>query len=149
MNQDELNSIADDLIGVFALFHKHVMKVDSFKAETRLSRSHIEVIFLLDDLGPLPMSKIGEILYVSKSYVTSLVDRLSSLGLVARVPSQHDRRVTRIALTGNGREFLEEHKEELRNSIKSRLFNLPAEELEELSVSLSQMRRIMPHISPK
>lgn len=149
MNQPELNTIADDLIGVFALFHKHVMKIDNFKAETHLSRSYLEVIFLLDDLGPLSMSKIGEILYVSKPYVTSLVDRLSSLGLVERAPSRQDRRVTRIALTDKGRQFLAEHKEELRTSIKSRLFNLPAQELAELSVSLQKMRRIMPQISPK
>ena len=149
MNQDELDTIADDLVGVFALFHKHVMKIDNFKAETSLSRSHIEVIFLLDDLGPLPMSKIGETLYVSKSYVTSLVDRLSSLGLVERVPSQDDRRVTRIVLTDRGREFLDEHKGELRNSIRARLFKLPVNELEELSVSVKKMRRIIPQISPK
>ena len=42
MNQDELDTIADDLVGVFALFHKHVMKIDNFKAETSLQGPVLE-----------------------------------------------------------------------------------------------------------
>jgi len=61
-----------------------------------------------------------------------LVDRLSSLGLVERAPSRQDRRVTRIALTDKGPGIFGLTKRGLRNSIKLRLFNLPAQNWEEL-----------------
>ncbi len=147
MSVDELDNVADSLIVVFVLFHKYVMRTGSAKAQNELGRYHHEVLFLLDDVGPLPMSKIGEALYVSKPYVTSLVDKLAGIGLVKRMPAETDRRVINIALTDQGNLFLEQHKQVLRRNIKAKLVNLSDPEIEELAVSLLKLRRIMPRIN--
>jgi DNA-binding MarR family transcriptional regulator len=95
------------------------------------------------------MSKIGEILYISKPYVTSLVDKLADKGLVARHLHETDRRITNIALTDAGKEFLELHKKELGSQIGAKLVNLDQADLAELADSLLTMRKIMSHLTPK
>ncbi len=148
MAQVPSNGVAENLISVFMLFHKHVMRLESFEADTGLSRSHMEVLFLLDDLGAaLPMSKIGEALTISKPYVTSLVDKLARAGLVERRPSAVDRRVINIVSTGPGKEFLLEHKKTLSKRIQANLSNLTSEELAELSGLLGRLKQIMPHLN--
>ena len=147
MERKNLDDIADNLITVFALFHKHIMHLDDRGPDFGLSRSHIELLFVLDDLGSLPMSKIGELLYISKPYVTALVDKLDAQGMVKRLPGKNDRRVTNITLTNEGRTYLKEHKKLLRRNIKSRLTTLSDDDRVELSTSLTTMWRILPTIN--
>jgi DNA-binding MarR family transcriptional regulator len=52
---------------------------------------------------PLPMRHLATLLGCDNSNVTGLVDRLQARGLVARQPSEHDRRVKHILLTPAGR----------------------------------------------
>jgi DNA-binding MarR family transcriptional regulator len=147
MNTPNLNELAYNLIDVFALFHKYVMQLDNLDKETGLSRPHFEVLFLLDDMDMLPMSKIGEILYISKPYVTVLVDKLVSAGLVERAPSQLDRRIIHIAMTGAGKQYLAKHKNAMSLSIKSKLAHLSAEELTELAIILKKMNTTIPKLN--
>ena len=140
------DNLADDMVAVFTLFHKHIMQMDSRSIDTCMSRSHFELLFMLNDTGPLPMSKIGERLFISKPYVTALVDKLTTQGLVERHPSSNDRRVTNIILTENGKEHLRDHKKLLRQSIQAKLSVLSEKEIEELSASLNGMRNILPKI---
>lgn len=48
------------------------------------------------------MRDLAESVLISKSGLTSLVDRLEHRGLIARVPDPADRRATRIQLTPDG-----------------------------------------------
>jgi DNA-binding MarR family transcriptional regulator len=52
---------------------------------------------------PRTMSEIAAVLHCDPSNVTGIVDGLEERGLVARTPSQQDRRVKLIALTAEGR----------------------------------------------
>ena len=53
------------------------------------------------------MSHYGAELGLARSTVTNLVDRLERAGLVARIASPSDRRVTLVRLTESGRETME------------------------------------------
>jgi DNA-binding MarR family transcriptional regulator len=52
---------------------------------------------------PRTMSEIATVLHCDNSNVTGIVDGLEERGLVARTPSEHDRRVKLIAPTTEGR----------------------------------------------
>ncbi len=57
---------------------------------------------------PKTMSELSQLLMVSNGNVTGVADRLSREGLVERLPSERDRRVTLLALTPKGEALFEE-----------------------------------------
>lgn len=63
-----------------------------------------DVLLHTNEAGPegIRMRDLAESVLLSKSGLTSLVDRLEHRGLIARTPDPADRRVTRIQLTPDG-----------------------------------------------
>lgn len=63
-----------------------------------------DVLLHTNEAGPegIRMRDLAGSVLISKSGLTSLVDRLEHRGLIARVPDPADRRVTRIQLTRDG-----------------------------------------------
>jgi|FLYL01.1.fsa_nt_gi DNA-binding MarR family transcriptional regulator len=57
---------------------------------------------------PKTMSELSQLLMVSNGNVTGVADRLSREGLLERLPSERDRRVTLLALTPKGEALFEE-----------------------------------------
>lgn len=94
--------------------------------EQGVSLAHMHVLWLLQDQGSLPMSRIAEALDVSLSNATGLVDRMEERGLVERTRVPQDRRVVLVRPTDHGRAVVEE--------------------LE--LVRRSHMERILRHLSP-
>lgn len=71
-----------------------------------LSGQAFSVLLTLETLPDrrLPMNDIGHRLGVTRANVTGLVDTLEKRRLVARRPSERDRRVTHVVLTATGRQ---------------------------------------------
>jgi MarR family transcriptional regulator, 2-MHQ and catechol-resistance regulon repressor len=67
-----------------------------------LSGSEFGILEVLLHKGPLPINTIGEKILLTSGSMTAAVDRLSGLGLVARVADPVDRRVRRVSLTSEG-----------------------------------------------
>jgi len=63
-----------------------------------------DVLLHTNEAGPegIRMRDLAESVLISKSGLTSLVDRLEQRGLIGRAPDPADRRVTRIQLTPDG-----------------------------------------------
>ena len=57
--------------------------------------------------GPLSMGELSRRMMVTNGNVTGLVDRLDREGMVERLPSDTDRRVQMVSLTGAGRRFFD------------------------------------------
>ena len=57
--------------------------------------------------GSPSIKELAELLSLAPNSVTELVDRAEDAGLVRRLDDNHDRRVARIALTGEGRKRLD------------------------------------------
>ncbi len=51
---------------------------------------------------PCRMSALADVMSCDASNVTGLADRLDRLGLIERVPDEHDRRIKRLRLTAQG-----------------------------------------------
>ncbi|MFI9414387.1 MarR family winged helix-turn-helix transcriptional regulator [Nocardia gamkensis] len=68
-----------------------------------LTPSQAEVLRVLYERQPLTLNGLGELLVCeSGSSPSRLVDRLATAGLVARQPSEHDRRHIELSLTPEG-----------------------------------------------
>ena len=82
----------------------------ALEAEVGLSLAQHEVLVRLSSAseGRLPMHDVADLLLVSKSGVTRLVDRMVRDGLVERTSCASDRRIVYAQLTPAGRGKLEE-----------------------------------------
>jgi DNA-binding MarR family transcriptional regulator len=58
-------------------------------------------MFKLD--GPLPMKELAQRMGCDASFITTIADALEKRGFACREPSQRDRRVKNLVLTGAGR----------------------------------------------
>ena len=77
-------------------------RFDRIATSAGLTVSHAKALIALDADCPKPMRALAEEWRCDASNVTWLVDRLEALGLVARTPSQSDRRVKTVVLTPDG-----------------------------------------------
>ena len=99
---------ADGMAAVTSLMRAQqivLARVEGVLKGFEISFARYEVLMLLffSKQGSLPMRVIGQRLQVHPTSVTNAVDRLESVGLVARRPHPTDRRATLIELTAAGR----------------------------------------------
>src|SRR6266567_2507805 len=50
-----------------------------------ISMTHLHILWVLDHQGELPMSRLAELLDVSVSNATGLIDRMEERGLIERI----------------------------------------------------------------
>jgi DNA-binding MarR family transcriptional regulator len=88
--------------------------------------------------GPMAMSELAEALITDKPYITQIIDKLESLGLVTRSVDPHDRRCRIAALTEAGREAAL-RSEEILTRPPVALAQLPETDLLELARILASI----------
>lgn len=71
-----------------------------------ISMTHLHLMSMLERHGELPMSRLADVLDISLSNATGLVDRMEERGLVERARVPDDRRVVLVRITENGRRAL-------------------------------------------
>ena len=76
------------------------------EAIVRIPQSHLRLLQMIDRMPSAKMVEIATALDVHLPAVSQIVDKLSSQGLVVRVPDAIDRRVTRLALTEGSERLL-------------------------------------------
>ncbi len=122
---------------------KNVFKKAIGELQEGISRHHLEILKLLYDDGMLHLAEIADLLFISKSQMTRLIDELIELDMVERQPDAVDRRKSNIILKDKGNNVVEEFRAKVGESIKSWLSSLSEEELRELSVSLKRLQDII------
>lgn len=106
-----------------------------------ISFAQVHVLSMLDRHGEMPMSRVAEMLDVSLSNASGVIDRLEDRGFVERVRVADDRRVVLVRATEAGRAALvraEVLKDELMQAILARLDD---RRLERLAAALDDVRR--------
>ena len=73
-----------------------------------VSKSNLYILMLLDQFGPLAMSKLASLLDVSLPNLTGIVDRMEEHGLIERDRDDADRRVVRVQSTPKGQAVVQE-----------------------------------------
>ena len=103
----ERSALIDTVVGQF----RSAVGEFSCVASERLVRQgvsmgHLHLMSMLDRHGQLPMSRIAELLDVSDSNATGLIDRMEERGFVERVRHPDDRRVVLVRVSDRGRQIL-------------------------------------------
>jgi DNA-binding MarR family transcriptional regulator len=105
-----------------------------------ISSTHLHVLFLLDSHGPMPMSRLADLLDVSLPNVTGIVDRMAERKLVERGRDSSDRRVVTVASTPQGRETVEEIDQVRRKTMARVLDRLTPEQQRRALRTFTEMR---------
>jgi DNA-binding MarR family transcriptional regulator len=144
VKNDRLDRAADDLLTMMPFYHKHIMKTGY--GITGLQSAQYRVLGVLMKAGTLPVSEIGRRLYISKPYMTALIDTLIEGGFVQRQPDLTDRRVINITITEQGKKYLKQSVSLYKKDLKELLSILGDAELEELCTSLESLKAILAKI---
>jgi len=137
--------IAENLMALLPFYHKKIFR--SEHGITGMQAAQYRVLGELMTKGTLPMSELGKRLYISKPYMTILVDQLIKDRRVERIPSTNDRRVINIAITPNGSRHLKQTASLYKDDVKNLLSDIEKEDLEELCRSLEKIRRVLSKIN--
>ena len=104
-------------------------RIDAALRPHELTFARYEVLRLLSftRAGALPMTRLGSLLQVHPTSVTSAVDRLERQGFVRRERGETDRRVVLAAITATGREVVEAATEGLNDEVFAKPGASPAD----------------------
>jgi len=147
MQRDILERVAVDLLSIppriFRGIRRKLIKTALANIDMDVTPLHFEIMALLKEAGTLHVAEIGERLQIARAQMTHLIDKLVDLNIVERKMDIADRRTINITLTGQGRVFLEEHKDRLMSITIETMSRLTDEELEDLSNTLRKLRDIL------
>ena len=105
-----------------------------------VSFTHFHIVSMLERHGEVPMSRLAEMLDVSLSNASGVIDRLEDRGLVERIRVPDDRRVVLVRATDGGRSMLatvEVLKDEMLLNVLDRL---APDQLDRLAGALDDVR---------
>lgn len=105
-----------------------------------VSMTHMHVLWLLVHHGDLPMSRLADLLDVSVSNATGIIDRMEERGLVERVRVPDDRRVVLVRIATGGLQALDEMEAVRQDRLQSILGHLDEAQLESVAAALDAIR---------
>jgi len=145
MNERIKEQIAENLISLLPFYHKKIFRPR--QGVTGMQAAQYRTLgILLREGTPLPMSELGKRMYISKPYMTILVDQLIRDGHARRIPDPADRRVINIAITPAGIRNLKQGAAIYKETIMNTLTSLSRKDLEDLCQSLEKIRTIIARI---
>lgn len=151
MKEKEFEKMVDNILIYNQLFYRKIKTSISEEKSLKYGRTdgYYQILGILVSLGPLPISEIGRLLYISKPNMTPLIDKLVDDGRVKRSRSNEDRRVVNVEITEEGKKFLFEARKVVEANIKENLSNLNEKELETLNESLENIKKLALKINHK
>lgn len=113
---------ADGMAMVTSVVRVHQIlmeRIDTVLRPYALTFARFEILRVLDfsSQGALPMSKLGSLLQVHATSITSAVARLQEQGFVDRTASPRDGRVVLATITVSGRAIVDEVTEHLNSEV--------------------------------
>jgi DNA-binding MarR family transcriptional regulator len=92
---------------------------------------------------PLAVSELAKRMAVSTPTVSHIVDALDKLGLIARRPDPHDRRVCRLTISDAGAGLLDELGRRTTGTLADRIGRLPAAQQTALEAALPALEALV------
>jgi len=89
-----------------------------------ISMAQLNIMYVLQRNGEMPMSRLADVLNVSLSNASGLVDRMEERGFIERTRVAEDRRVVLVRVTNAGTRVIEENdalSDELMRDVLGRL----------------------------
>ena len=117
--------------------------------ERSISMSHLHLMALLEAHGPVPMSRVAELLGCGLPTATGIVSRMEERGLVAREHDTEDRRVVTLRLADAGMAEIRDLQLNRRKRIAAALTHLSDAEQQELLTSVRALGSAFNRLNPQ
>lgn len=111
--------------------------------DINISRYHFEVLKTLDVFREMSISELGEMLVISKSQMTRLINELSGTGKIVRTPDPNDRRKTMVSLTDKGQDCISRVMDRFYQTTREKLQPLSNQDLDDLLISLDKISQLL------
>jgi DNA-binding MarR family transcriptional regulator len=105
-----------------------------------ISMAQLNILYTLHRSGEMPMRRLAEVLNVSDSNATGLVDRMEERGLIERLRVPEDRRVVRVRITDDGVRILDENDALSDDLMRTVLARLDADQLATIASAVADLR---------
>jgi DNA-binding MarR family transcriptional regulator len=102
--------------------------------------AQLHIMFTLQRSGEMTMSRLADVLNVSDSNATGLIDRLEERGFIERQRVPTDRRVVLVRVTADGEAMLREVDALSDELLRSVLTRLPVSQLRGVAHAISALR---------
>jgi DNA-binding MarR family transcriptional regulator len=111
--------------------------------QSQVSMSQMHVLWLLQHHGAMPMSKLAELLGVSVSNATGIIDRMEMHKLIERVRVPDDRRLVLVQPAPEGRRAVSQTESTKRDGLRSVIRRLSPAERPVVLEALRSLRRAL------
>lgn len=105
-----------------------------------VSMAQVHILYTVQRNGEMTMSQLAEVLNVSLSSATGLIDRIVERGFIERNRVPTDRRIVLVRVTAAGEQMLHEVDGVTETLVRSVLGHLPAAQLRGVSQAISLLR---------
>jgi DNA-binding MarR family transcriptional regulator len=109
--------------------------------------AHVLVMFFIDKAGPMPMTRVAELIGSGLPTATGLVNRMVERGLVRREHDTRDRRVVLVSLTEAGAAEVRELHEARQRRMADAIAQLPGPEQDSLLLGIRSLRSALERIN--
>ncbi|RMD01312.1 MarR family transcriptional regulator [Clostridium autoethanogenum] len=132
--------VADEIVKVSEIINRFGEECYKKFKLTQVQFKVLYYLYLCGDEGSTS-STLSKKLGVKKPSVTTLIDRMTSKGIVMRQEDKNDRRYTKVIITEEGKDILVDILPDKENFIASLLGVLPEEQMQILYESLVKIRQ--------
>src|SRR3954447_25639633 len=105
-----------------------------------ISMTHLHILWVLEHHGDVTMGRLAELLDVSVSNATGLIDRMAERGLVDRVRVPNDRRGGLVPASAEGARIRDEIEALKQDGLRSILSRLPEPRLQRVLAAVGDLR---------
>jgi len=133
---EEIEALLNDILALVKRKNRGLMETYG------ITPLQYRALKLIKDKHPT-MGDLCELLYLSSSTVTELIDRLESNNLVRRIRSKEDRRVILLEITDEGISLLKNIREKKLEILSKALNLLSEDEKDEIKRSLIRLYNIL------
>ena len=134
----------DQAAAIIADFRATISQIKCASSERLLrlgvSMAQLHIMYTLQRAGEMTMSRLADVLNVSLSNATGLIDRMEERGFIERYRVPTDRRVVLVRVTASGQAMLGEADALSDELLRSVLGRLPASQLRGVANAMSALR---------
>jgi DNA-binding MarR family transcriptional regulator len=141
MDDSLKDKAADGLLALMPLYHRHIFRIN--RHISGMETAQYRVLGVLMKSGSQPISEIGRALYISKPYMTVLIDSLMEKGWIERGRDPDDRRVILVSITPDGKKHLRRAFEVYKEDVKTLLSSLGRSDISQLCSSAECLKKIL------
>jgi len=142
-NREKMKEAGENILSMTIVMHSKFVNFHTLSKTCEVPQSYIRVLFILKKFRAMTMSEMAKIMVISKPNLTPVIDRLIEDGYVERMPGPKDRRKLVISLTDQGRTYLEEVEEKVKDHTAGKLESLSAEDLDTLNEASGKIIEII------